>query len=441
MPLTYSWVQISGPNVTISNPASATLNLNAAEVAADTAAQFRVTVTAGADSAAATVNVTFANIAQTPVFRTLSIAATTSFSGRVESLAGHTVLGLAGTTSSAGGPVSFQQITLPPAQLQFATSPAFSAPFSQPAKLDFIPFAQAPVWIADPTLNPVVTVMEETANRLRIFQRAAGGVFSPLVFDRTIEKPCYIHHPLRDPTNALGNTAYVGQRSHGFSVIRTDLTTGSLYQEINTGQSFCALVVAGTTVNDVLTPGGVAQLSPVIAVDTAANTVSVFTGSTGDPNVYALKEQAPVQLNAGTVLSFVAATQLRGFFGDVSGLALIYTDGQHSGQHRLVVVGLNASSNLVQETRSWPIGVPADVLQHNLDQDLFPEIVVISSTSPQAIVFEATGINSTLLPLSATPSYLEIGLGATSAVGALAGVGDLHVAYRDRGEVRLFRNP
>jgi hypothetical protein len=445
---TFAWTQVSGPQVTIASANTAKLDLTAVEVTADTVAQFRVTVTSGTVTSQATVDVTFANIAQTPVFATLTPAANTtfnaSFSGAVETILGNWSFGLVGTTTAAGGPITLSGFQQTGIQV-IATVAPFAGSFTQPVKFDMDP--SQPIGTSFDFDAPFMMIMEESANRFRVVRKSPGGAYALPFMDRTISRPCGTFYPFVDPPAAGGNTVIIGQREQGFSILSLD-AAGTLYQQVSTGKSLCTLVTAETPVNSTSSSYiGVPQpaMPDVIAIDTTANTVYRFGASTGDPNLYELKAEAPVQLQSTAPLNFVAATPIRfvdtagSYFGH-AGLALVYTDGQHAGQHRLVLVGLTATGhNIFQSTRSWTTGVPSDVIQDNLDGDSRPEIVVISSSSPQAIVFETTSSMPVSLPL--TPSFVEIGLGATEAlplVNNVLSTGTLYVAYRARNLVRLF---
>jgi hypothetical protein len=440
VPLTFAWTQVSGPAVTIANPNTATLDLSAAEVTADTTAQFRVTVTAGGLTGQATVDVTFANIAQTPVFQTLNLAASAafnaSFSNAVETILGDWSFGLVGTSTTAGGPISFTEFAQTGTQVIVSPVAPFAQTFTPPATFTFAP---TPLGTTFDPAAPFVAVTEETANRYRLFRRLPSGGFSTVFMDRAITRPCTADYWFNPPAS-LQSRVIIGQRTQGFSIITMD-AGGALYQAVNTGQSLCALALARSPINSssTLFIGAVPPIEDIIAIDTVNNTVHRFGSDPSDPTHYIQKAQAAIQLNSATPLNFVVAKP----YGN-GGLALVYSDGQHNGQHRLVVVGLSTiDRSIVQVTRSWTLGVPSDVIQDDLDADGFPEVVVISSTSPQAIVFETSGPGGVpiLSSLALTPSYLEIGLGATKALPKQAnvlGTGGLYVAYRDRNLVRLY---
>lgn len=456
--LTYAWTQTSGPAVTIASPTSAVLNLSAAEVTASATARFQVTATAGAASSSATVDVTFTNIAQTPVFLIPEIADSApfnaAFSGAIGAIAGNWNFGLVGTHATPNGPISFAQFEDVGPNTIVPTPAPFGQTFTQPAIFELDP--ALPIGTSHSFSSPFFAATEESANRYRLFRKTPGGAYTPYL-DRSIDRPCATYYPVgaANPSGAGGQTVLIGQRERGFSILSLN-TTGSLYQEINTGQSFCALAVPQAPIDDSSGDfGDFPTLEDVIAIDTVTNTVSRFGPTAGDPTHYSLKAQVPVRLNSTTPLHFVAATTIRardqyGFMMPVAGLALVYTDGNHAGQHRLVTVGMDAGRTIRQTTRSWPIGVPSDVILDDLDDDGLPELIVISSTSPQAIVYEMRDLSSTYPPmmipdeLMAAPSFLEVGLGATAAIPRISNVlslDGLYVAYRDKGRVNLFWPP
>jgi len=452
--LTYAWTQTSGPAVTIATPTSVALNLNAAEVTADTKAEFRVTATSGAVSSATTVEVTFANIAQTPVFMTPQLAASAlfnaSYPASIATIFGNWTYGLVGTIPAGGGPITITQVeTTGPGTVVASSVSPFAQTFTAPATFDM---TQALVnGSSIDFTRPSITVTEESANRYRVFRKSPGGSYGAPIQDISITRPCATEYGYAGPPNALRTNVYVGQRARGFTFLSE---TGAVLQEINTGQSFCAMAVVRAAISS--NSGGLGGPTPalpdLIAVDTTANTVSHFGVSTTDPTQYTLKSQAPLRLlSSATPLRFVAATRIWGVnqygsWEQVAGLALVYSDGQHQGAHRLIMVGLDDSRIIRQETHSWTLGVPSDVIFDDVDDDNFPEVIVISSTSPQAMVYETDNRFMPTLPnaIADTPSFMEIGLGATKALPTMSNIlslGGLFVAYRDKNQVKLFYPP
>lgn len=452
--LTYAWTQVSGPAVTIASPGSAELNLNAAEVTADTKAEFRVTATSGAASSTATVEVTFTNIAQTPVFLKLDLAASALFNATypfsIAMIVGNWTYGLVGTMPAAGGPITFTQVEVAgPSPATPSTLAPFSETFTQPAK-----FNLSQTRPQSPTLDfsrPWFTVAEETANRYRVYEKTPGGSYGAPIQDISITRPCEIEYGYVGSSASFTTHVYVGQRERGFTRLSD---TGTVIQEMNTGQSLCAMASVRGPINSNGSSfvGGTPGLPDLVAIDTTANTVNHFGPSLTDPTQYVLKSQAPLRLlSSSSSLKFVAATRMYntnqyGTWQSIAGLAVIYSDGQHQGEHRLVLVGLDPNRIIRQDTRTWTLGVPSDVIFDDLDDDNVPEVIVISSTSPQAMVYESDSSFRPTIPIavSATPSFVEIGLGATKALPRMSNVMTLmglFVAYRDKNEVKLFYPP
>lgn len=452
--LTYTWTQISGPAVAIAAPSSAVLNLNAAEVSADTKAEFRVTAASGAVSSVATVEVTFTNIAQTPVFMNLDLAANAllnaTYPAAIATIVGNWTFGLVGTTPAGGGPITFTQFqTTGSTSVQVSPVSPFAGTFSQPATF-FL--SQTRVGGTNPFdfERPWLTVTEETANRYRVFEKTAGGSFGAPIQDISMDRPCTTEVTYAGPPSAITMNTYVGQRGHGFTIVSQG---GTILQQVNTGQSFCVLAAVRAPIS--ANGGGLAGPTPdfpdLLAVDTVANTIAHFSAS-GTPAQYTLKSQAPVRLSSTTgALKFVAATKIwaKDAYGEwlpVSGLALVYSDGRHQGEHRLVMAGLDSGRVIRQETHTWTLGVPSDVILDDLDNDRYPEVIILSSTSPQAMVYEMNDRFVPAIPndIAATPSFIEIGLGATKALPTMSNILSLEglvVAYRDKSEVKLFYSP
>lgn len=438
--LTYAWTQVSGPTVAIANPATAVQDLTAPEVTANGTAQFRVTASGGGASASTTVNVNFTNIVQSPLYAQSQQVAVSTFTHTVRTLIGRGDYALIGWSEAISDPLSFVGIKRVNGQLVDNPAP-FPGTFAQPVVVE-----QSDVRFEFDPVAPQVGVVSEGLNRYRIYVDTGSGFNNTI--DRTIEKPCNATYG----TLATGatNGIFIGQRQRGFSILKIENGPGnvgassSLYRAFNTGQSLCAFLpvtapLGGTTFSDFR------YLQDLIAIDTDSNTINVFTqaNATGVDNVtYTLRETAPIQLNATGTLKLIKTAKVGGFFASEAGLAMVFSDGKHNGEHRLVITGLDSNRNLIQETHSWAVGVPVDVMQDNLDQDLYPEVVVVTSSSPYAAVFESTVPGAAgYLPLGA-PTYFEIGLGASaglsSAKGVL-GVNALYIAFPDKKQVKLYQ--
>lgn len=448
-PLTYAWTQTSGPAVTIATPASAVLTLNAPEVTADTPAQFRMTATSGAVSSSLTVDITFTNIAQTPVFMNLDLAANAAFASpfgaSVAMIAGSWSNAMVGTSATPDGPMTFTEFDVSGNPIAVLPTP-FPRTFTQPSKLAL----GMPQLVGGSFTQPTVDMIEEKANRFLKFRKGTDGTYGTPYQEIAIDAPCTTEYATMLNSGPPAASIYIGQRGHGFSIYSE---TGSLQQHINTAQSLCALAVVGAPINSngALFTGPTSAIRDVIAIDTVANTINHYAGSVGDPLVYSLKAQAPLELNSTGSLKFVASTPIWGVDQNGSrrataGLAMIFTDGQYEGEHRLVLAGLDSNRVIRQVMRPWRLGIPSDVIFDDLDGDKFPEVIVIPSTSPQAMVYEANNMFLPTIPTSiaGAPSFMEIGLGATKALPRMSNtlsLEGLFIAYRDKNQVKLFYPP
>lgn len=439
--LTYAWTQVSGPAVTIATPTSAVLDLNAAEVTADTKAEFSVTATSGAVSSAATVEVTFANIAQTPSFnggpRLLSTATFTTPPRKAFGEYNYAMVGLA---AGPGDAQTFVELTTSTSgELQVgAASQLENLPPASLLKVSSAPFGAG--------TERYFSLVEEAANRFRIMTRATTGQVDTK-YSYALNAPCGFSHAIAN--GQLGY--YVGQRQ-GFTVYRTSTLPPVNVGSWNTSKVNCALIAPRLSITGgtfLTTPGG-APFTPayydVITLDQDANTLTVYNDlAFGSTPSYLPKPAVPVQLNATRSLQLASWTEigLNNGIGFTTAMALVFTDGVHNGEHRLVIVGLDNNRNLVQQTYNLGLGIPIQVFTDNMDGDSYqPEIVVLKSTSPQLEIYEPTvtgGVASSL----AGPFFVEVGLGASSAtrMRTMVGMNGTMIAFPDKKQIKLFDVP
>lgn len=441
--LSYAWTQTGGPAVTIANPATAVLDLTAPEVTANAIATFRVTVTGGTNSAQANVDVNLANIAQTPVHTTLTLGQTELIPYSITTLLGFNQELLIGFNSPfiAGNISLLVALADTSGDIHLdttGTTMGLAGNYS-PTKT-YVSLAPALPRSADPS-RLTYAVVQEDLNRLIVLSTPNPPLRSDLA--RSLDRPCAVSWKIQD------RLVYIGQRTRGFTLASVPTSTsdpGTVHAMDASGSSLCALLAPDRSIQgSVLFNDSDPSLRDVLAVDTDSNVIYHYARLSVSSPSYVLKETVPLQLNSTATLTLAAQAEV-GSFNE--GLVLAYTDGQHRGVHRLVVIGFNAQRNIVQETHSWPVGVPAAILNEDLDRDDDREVAIITSSSPQAVVFEAgsptpPSTTADFLPLG-DARFVEIGLGATTAVTSLQRVFDmdaLYVGYRDRKEVRALLLP
>ena len=434
--LTYSWTQTSGPTVDLGSADTDILtDLKAPEVTADTSASFRVTASNGTDNDTADVTVTFENIHQTPRYSPEPpLAVTAVFSDRTETIFGE-IFGFVGTAVTEGGNITLHDITLDAGNNIIATS-SFMQKFPPTAR-----FYNTNVRYESAVLQPQVMVIDEASDSLEVFVKPQGSSAFSSFGSAAITAPCTIGMSTTTATIQSGgfSAKLVGQRNSGMSLVQFTESTGmppftreaNVLNHVGTTESFCAISI------------DYSSRQRVVAVDTDTNTIHLFdirnSAGGGGLDIVELSKTS-IDFEGASGLQFVASAPAHDFFGRL-GLALVYTDGEHEGQHRLILIELE-NDMIVQDAYSWPKGVPTGVTLDNMDVDSNQEIIIFSKTSPDAIVFESTisGADG-IIPLG-DPAYIDIGLGVTALEpnrkALVSGQALTFVADPDDKEVRAY---
>ena len=439
-PLTFSWVQTAGPTVDIPDATLDVLaDLRVPELTATETATFELTVSDGTDSSVVSVDVDFTNIHQMPRYALdLPLAQTVTFTASVEAAFSNAFWGqptYLGFAADPGDDISLLELSLTDlGELTTLVLNQVTESFRQPVK-----FAST-IYLSTVASRSQFYALEESQDRLSAYIKPDDA--SPFAQRGTLQiaAPCDLYEP------AGGGRISIGQRHNGFSLVArsqvgdTGTVPFDLYQKVGTSESFCAL----RAVRDPLTgPNFVDNdyrfLEDMLALDTDTNTLHVFEQ---DDNVsvdtikYRFRASAVLDLQTTETLTFVKATFIP------EGLAMVFTDGVHKGVHRLVVAGLDEDRKIVQQTYSWPIGVPSDIFASNLDLDPYSNVIILTETSPDAVIFTGQPVASTIrLPLTG-PEYFEIGLGATLGyrvgLGFPGPVAYLLISDREDKEVRAY---
>ncbi len=428
--LSYTWTQVSGPAVTILDASNAQLTLSAAEVTADTPAQFRLTAKAGAVQSEALVNVTFANVQLTPMFKNGSRElAQVKLDVKPRDLHqfGHALL--LGSSDEADAPRLFTDFRTYDNNL--IITPSKLPTLAPEASLNPVTY----IVPASDYWGPHLAVLDEKANRVRIFSRevSSGDIITGT--DLTLSAPCAVGQA----TVVSGLGLIIGQKA-GFTVLNGSSGATQIYRTVNTGRPACAVLSPRQPINGGTFGSTWPALPPLITLDTDSNELSVYRATdTSGMAQYQLLQKTAVQLNSTKPLKLVTWTTGSGQVSNA--MALVFSDGEYEGEHRLVIVGLDGSHALVQRTHTWVGGAPKSIILGNLDGDLaYPEVVIISPDSPQAAVFESSTVINSIGPLG-PPTYFEIGLGATAALPTFNDVlqtGGTLVAFAEQRLIKVI---
>ena len=441
--LTFAWSQISGPAVPLSSADQSVLELSAAEVTEDTDAVFRVTVSDGETTSTADVSVTFENIAQTPIY--INISAT----GDVISLTDRPLYtwglpDLSPTLVSetvSGGEQSLSRINVDASTGEISVADPFALKLAADSMLSIIPHA-----LPFSSVSGLRLIALEPSNESVRFLKLDDATSEVLEEDFRLDVPgtCGFIGTLFTPLGSTtGRRYYVGQKNTGISIYDAGLITNPTAEvvktaEFNNNESLCTIARADYSIfGQLLTTGP--TFNSLLRLNEETNTLE-FYRATGTDDNYTLVSSSPV------ITGIAANQRLVGsrFFYSSNGavqLAMLYTDDNHEGQHRLVTAGLGDAGEIFQAQFSWSVGVPDFVRFLDGNGDGLAEVTIVSRSSPQAIIFSQTGAISAQNPLglSPDPQFLEIGLGAVS-LSPLSGQNpELFVAaYPDQKEIRIF---
>lgn len=466
--LTYSWSQTAGPTIALSDTTSQTIALNAPEVTQDETATFQLSVSDGTNTATQTVDVVFTNIAQTPVFPV-------SFGTQVEAIFQRPVRGLVDTgngnrtgyilfSDTDTSPISIEEIERnSTGDIVLSPTNAFIDTFEQPVSFH----TESPIELLGRGSFEIDTV-EENENKVTIYNVTdpnSNGDSGPARVENeyTVTSPCAVAR--LDFTYAAQRTLLIGQRAGGLSIAGNFLTdpddASSTREEgvmpfLPSNSSMCVIhslsfAITGEEITN-------RQSFPdFISIDTDAHTINLFSlteaGQANRRMEYELRESVNIDLQTSQDLEFISSTPIQEGLIEKSGFLMTFSDKKHEGTHRLVAVGIDADRKIVQQTSQWDLGVPSDIFFGSVDRSNNPyEVMVVSSTSPQAIIFQGSNtevslnprpgviIPASILPLK-EPSYLEIGLGAEKVENVVANQPGIFVTYPQQQKITFFSDP
>lgn len=293
----------------------------------------------------------------------------------------------------------------------------------------------------DPGTKQQFAVVNELQNK--VFWFAAFDLANPknheLDVEINISSPCYVE----GRTNTGQDTVLVGQRNAGLTVLRliADRPLGANHEGFDTqivssaglNRSLCFLYPTRLSTSTATNPR-LSNLDDVIAIDFDTNELVLLADYAAPEEEYEVVGTIPIDTDGLSGLSIVDALAV-GAPGSIPNVIwILMTDGQHMGEHRLVMVSQDPDGTINQKPHSFVGGVPAGMQQlkffpGNPGQlvDAGADIVVTSSTSSQITIFEddTIDVNPTgnLIPVYRDPIYVDVGgIPASSSVIRLPGV-------------------
>lgn len=398
--LSFSWTQLSGPSVTFSNASSAETTITVPNLTADMTARIQVSVSDGTVTTTDEVTLTLEDVVQTPLIddsglykNTLSIPA-----GAIDLFQNDSAFTFESETLIAvPADTEMTLVNITSDNAVFTLGNANLATASQTA----VPFGTG---YPEVLFGSSYGFME--SDKI-IFHEYVST--TPL-FEIDIASPCGLNG-----NELSGNGAGINSRR---LIVGKAGGGASLFQFI-TGPS--GNIEDSLFLTDFADDRTICHLSQsddggLLAFDESANQLVFYSPVFQDGQVADYTETNAVDLDLKLTDGETASLVTGLFVGDLSfshGLALLFTDGQTEGVHRLVVAHADRLGAISQDTQSWPYGTPTDLAEIQFDQSSSRnrQIMVTASDSPHAIIFDYEN----QIPLR-NRRYLDVGVGAEAVM-------------------------
>lgn len=404
--LTYQWSQISGPALEFDTPTSVSTELSIPNLTVDGSARIQLRVSDGTVTSTADVTLNLQNIVLSPVIADAIIEEKSlSYSNRVLSIPTR-IPGFESENYLVYETV--EKVFIDRFGYDDSDNPAIVKNQALETQTTSVTFEGSPgVFVR---------------NYLAEFRDDEVVFFEPFgdpqeVLSVPVEQPCSL---ASNENFNLGNT-FIGSRG-GTSilvefggVVGDDPTLSTQLATFGTGSALCEMQIVQSPLVE-----GSAGFSDgrqrLLAFDQNADAIIEYAINRNDENrIIGIEEMAtvPVDLDApeGSNIAFVASKKIDST--GTKGLALVYSDGETEGTHRLVIVGSNADGSILQETYQWEYGTPTSIVAGNVDNHQGDSLFITTADSPYGVIFKSGGFfagGTAYLPLIG-PNYFDIGIG------------------------------
>jgi hypothetical protein len=295
----------------------------------------------------------------------------------------------------------------------------------------------------------------------------------PNLVEISIKNPCMIAQTY----TSLGADTVIGQVNEGLSFYRINTPDGDsaprsfdaeFVSNAGQGRSLCSIF--RTTIDGLINDEGIyfseTDLGTITALD-HQNLEVVSYGDANNDNVYEELVVVPI-LDEGDnpLLKIVDVWQSDSGVRGPNYFIIALSDGNHFGDHRLMLVYLDGSlipnrfdgsqTLILQTIHTWDTGVPIQISHGDFGGSrrggiFSPDLLVLLKNSEYALFFDdkAKAVEDPIVlpPIyEGVPSKIPVGIGASSAVTAEMpqslvdderNTGYL-VSYSDTGELRIF---
>lgn len=450
-PLTYSFVQISGPALNLENAAEV-FTTPAPEVEADSVVTLEVQVSDGRDVSAQRVDVNVRNVVQMPALPvTVDIERSLSIEGELFGVEGFVNPGNAGLLAVSdidGGLVGLRSVEIG-SDTEFVSGAAqlVTPQFERGSRLSAVEALQGVYFVME---SDGVTFLKQDTTNVDPVINIEGKL--------EIDNPCTVE--LTAQTSTEGSFLVIGRRG-GISLytynkgsnqpLDFDFNTLTLQDSIEDGNDYCALSSPGSTNFNNAPTRFLGFESRSFEIQRFEITDDGAGGITLSKRQLIENPSLPVNNR-----SFVRGFKRPGFFRS---LAVIVADESREGNHSVQYIAERSNSDTIGTfTGDWPLGTPSDLAFVEFDDEVItnPDGSTTSSTgdvymfvttpdTPQAVTFSVPeNFDVANGPLEAF--YLEVGLGASLAYGTRSAANDtsdngfdgLILGYPEKREIRRF---
>ncbi|WP_026940555.1 Ig-like domain-containing protein [Hellea balneolensis] len=450
--LTYSYVQIAGPELNLESAAES-FTVAAPEVTADSVVTLEVQVSDGRDTSTERVDVNVTNVEQMPKLQvTIDIERSLSIEGELFGIAGFVNpndMGLLAVTDIDGGLVGLRSI-------EVGSDTEFDEGVNQLVTPQFQRGSRPRETVLSDTFLIIesdgVTVLQQDASNADAVLNVAGKL--------DVEEPCTAELTIQ--RSSAGSFLIIGRKG-GVSLYAYnrgseslfDFDTLALLDSVDDGNDYCALSTGGSTN---FSDGGGSTPGFFLGFDSDSFDIQRFEitddgagGITLEMERRFANPDLPVDNR-----SFVRGFRRPGFFNTLGVIvADEYREGNHSIQY---IIERPNSDDIGVFTGNWTLGKPTDLTFVEFDDEITvnPDGSTTSSTgdvymfittpdTPQSVAFrEPENRNVANGPLEV--SYLEVGLGASIAYGTRSAANDtsdngfdgLILGYPEKREIKRF---
>jgi len=438
--LTFTWTQLSGPTVSFSAQNNAVTDISVPNLTADVAARIQLQVSDGVVTSSNEITLNLSNLVLNPIANsTITNEVTFNFPNDV--LALPVDLGGFETTNylifESEGEFTGERLGYSASDgsaLEIFESFTFQSPTPNIQSTNL------------GSIEPLFAAFE--SDRLSFVSPFRGD--DAELFSVEVDEPCAV---INDTNFSAGNII-VGLRNGGAVLFET--LADSSFQASGTGlelqrfggmASLCALQFSSG--NQSLNPPNSAGLvnTRLLAFDENTNEVLSFVVSRGpDGRLSDLTEDSSLSIDLGVTdassLSFVGSTNIDAAAS--TGIALLYSDGETEGEHRLVIIGLNSDGSISQDIHSWDYGVPTSIVSSAIDDHPGDTLFITTADSPYAVIFQSGPVFTgpvSYLPLTG-PFFFDVGVGhglAAPISGGSPRTNGTLITYPDENLIRVFQ--